>query len=252
MTLSPYPFFFHPDACPPGIAMRWLAESLLSRSRSGLASFHGNCCIEVLPMPSRARELPMDETEESISMDDLRRGCPNAWNQAYPLLYRALVGTLQRELNPGPGVDLENIASDLIADEILEDFLGGNGAFFKANDFTHLLRIARKAAYFRAIDAIRRSGRRKETSLPENWEEFLEGSRGDHFQTGEKRATFGTLISILKPPKPEIFVDRFIEDLSYEEIAQKRGISTGVVGSHLSRGMKQIRKFLEEGQLPED
>lgn len=194
----------------------------------------------------------MDETEELISMDDLRKGCPIAWNQAYPRLYRAIYGVLKSMVRPGPGLDLEDIASELIANEILPDFREVAGAFADANDFRHLLNLAKKAAYFRAKDAIRRSGRRKESALPENWEEFLGGTHEDPFKAEEGLDKFHSLISILKPPKPDLFEDHFIRNLKYEEISKERKMPLNTVCSHFSRGKKQIRKFLDEGQLPED
>ena len=47
----------------------------------------------------------------------------------------------------------------------------------------------------------------------------------------------------LRPPTDAIMMDRFINELSYEGIARKRGIPIGSVGVYLKRGLETLRRI---------
>lgn len=50
-------------------------------------------------------------------------------------------------------------------------------------------------------------------------------------------------IGELRPPTDAIMMDRFISELSYEEIARKHGIPIGSVGVYLKRGLETLRRI---------
>ena len=52
----------------------------------------------------------------------------------------------------------------------------------------------------------------------------------------------GTL-SDLKPPQGAVLTDFFLNGLSYEGIARKRGIPIGSVGVYLKRGLETLRRI---------
>jgi RNA polymerase sigma-70 factor (ECF subfamily) len=53
-------------------------------------------------------------------------------------------------------------------------------------------------------------------------------------------------LALLPPQQAEVFVMRFVEQLSYEEIAARTGSSPGAVGALLNRARAQLRRHLEE------
>lgn len=185
-------------------------------------------------------------------LDDLAENCPRAWDRASGPLYSAVFGVLKKCLLPGLGVDPENIAADIIAREIYPGLRDRKDSFAKVNDFEHLLNLAKRIARLRAIDTIRSVKRRGESTLPEGWEDRRGGVGGDEDDDGaESLDRFYALIFRLKPPKPDLFIDYFIGDLKYEEIARKHGLSLGTVCSHFSRGFKQIRGLLSAQPAPD-
>jgi len=50
------------------------------------------------------------------------------------------------------------------------------------------------------------------------------------------------LLAELKPPQGEILADFFLWNLSYQEIAKKRGVAVGSVGVYLKRGLETLRR----------
>ena len=50
-------------------------------------------------------------------------------------------------------------------------------------------------------------------------------------------------IAELRPPIDAIMMDRFINELSYEEIARKRAIPISSVGVYLKRGLETLRRI---------
>jgi hypothetical protein len=220
--------------------------------RPALARFLGCCCNRLLYPRDEKIEMTMDPQEPPILLDDLAGNCPQAWDRASGPLYNAVHGVLRKCLLPGLGVDPENVAADIIALEIYPGLRDRRDSFAKIHDFEHLLNLAKRIARLRAIDTIRKAKRRGESALPEGWEDLLchpTNEGGD--DGGDSLDRFFALIFRLKPPKPDLFIDHFIGELKYEEIARKHGLSLGTVCSHFSRGFKQIRDFLSDQSDPD-
>ncbi|HWR37078.1 MAG TPA: sigma-70 family RNA polymerase sigma factor [Clostridia bacterium] len=62
----------------------------------------------------------------------------------------------------------------------------------------------------------------------------------------EKAAAVWTVVETLSPQQREVFVLRFVEELSLEEIAHALGLKTGTVKTHLSRATATVRGRLKE------
>ena len=50
------------------------------------------------------------------------------------------------------------------------------------------------------------------------------------------------LLAELKPPLGEMLADFFLHELTYDQIAKKRGIAIGSVGVYLKRGLEALRR----------
>jgi RNA polymerase sigma-70 factor (ECF subfamily) len=114
------------------------------------------------------------------------------------------------------------------------------------NDWDKLLkRIART----RGIDALRKRYRAaaridatadpgdsvSQLSTPEN--EAVAAELADQLRSG---------LALLPPQQAEVFVMRFVEHLSYEQIAERTESNRNAVGAMLSRARTQLRQHLEE------
>jgi RNA polymerase sigma factor (sigma-70 family) len=55
-----------------------------------------------------------------------------------------------------------------------------------------------------------------------------------------------TCLALLPPQQAEVFVMRFVEQLSYDEIAERTGSNRNAVGAMLNRARTQLRRHLEE------
>jgi RNA polymerase sigma-70 factor (ECF subfamily) len=114
------------------------------------------------------------------------------------------------------------------------------------NDWDKLLkRIART----RGIDALRKryraAGRIDATadpgdsvsqlSTPED--EAVAAELADHLRSG---------LALLPPQQAEVFLMRFVEQLTYDQIAERTESNRNAVGAMLTRARTQLRRYLEE------
>ncbi|WP_164735217.1 RNA polymerase sigma-70 factor [Pseudoflavitalea rhizosphaerae] len=53
-------------------------------------------------------------------------------------------------------------------------------------------------------------------------------------------------VNTLSPQRKEVYLLKYQERLSYEEIAQKLGISKNTVRNHMTRALEEIRLFLQQ------
>jgi RNA polymerase sigma factor (sigma-70 family) len=114
------------------------------------------------------------------------------------------------------------------------------------NDWDKLLkRIART----RGIDALRKryrtAARIDATANP--------GDSVSQLSTAENEAVAAELadqlrngLALLPPQQAEVFVMRFVEHLSYDQIAERTGSNRNAVGAMLARARTQLRRHLEE------
>jgi RNA polymerase sigma-70 factor (ECF subfamily) len=59
---------------------------------------------------------------------------------------------------------------------------------------------------------------------------------------GEQYAAVRTVVDALPPRQKAIFLLRFVEEMSIQEIAQSTGLETGTVKSHLHRALSAVRQ----------
>jgi len=197
------------------------------------------------------RRAVMDNPEKAqspeISLEALAAGDDAAWNVAFLPLYQAIWSVLRARVLPGLGVDLEERATTIITDEIMPGLKSRRTDSFRdLRDFRGLLNLARVIAARRSIDLIRKVIRRGEEALPEGWEDFV--GAAEVKDGAEDLGEFLRLVNQLNPPKPELFTDHFVGEMTYEEIAAKHQMPLGTVCSHFSRGFKQLKKLLPGGE----
>lgn len=202
----------------------------------GLELWFGGCLNR---RAARCRALSMmNDDFPHISLDALARNDNAAWNAAYTPLYREIWIVLKARLLPGFGIDLEDLAVAIITDEIMPGLRDrATDSFREMKAFGDLVRVAKKIAACRAVDAIRRVMRKKEDALPEDWENLV---GAEEAVIDPNHEGFWRRVNRLKPPKPGLFADYFIGGMSYPEIAKKWAMPIGTVCSHFKRGLDEL------------
>jgi RNA polymerase sigma factor (sigma-70 family) len=185
----------------------------------------------------------------SPDLDRLRANDSDAWKVANPLLWQAVMAVGRNRLDGG---DLENIASDVICNEVIPGLLGHKGeSFDNLSSFADLLSLARRIMSCRCIDEIRRQCRRKEDSYAEVPEQEWEPEQAT--AGGRTWAEWMTLVQQeLDPPDPDLFYARFGEGLTTREIAERRGMPHGTVVSRFARALKRLRGIIDDEDPSDD
>jgi len=104
----------------------------------------------------------------------------------------------------------------------------------------------------RALDIYRGRVRRKEVS-----DEALPGLTSDEQgpeagqMARERREMVNQLLKELSPQQQEIVRLKFIEELSYREIAKITGLKTSNVGVHLHTALKRLRQKINDSDVPQ-
>ena len=200
------------------------------------------------PLMSHATENRIGPTDvdSPTLIPGLRERDNASWALAYGPLFHTIQRILYHQVRADLGADLENEACHIITDEIMRGLEAGKWPDLRS--FSELSALASRMANLRGIDLVRRLGRKRESALPEGWEDIL-GSVLDGGQEGEE--VFEQTIRQLDPPpkRPELFRDYFVKGATYQEIADAHEMTVGVVCSHFFRGLAKLRQLMEGGKL---
>jgi len=150
----------------------------------------------------------------------------------------------------------QSVAEELAQDAFVKAF-GALRSFDPAYKFSNwMLRIAHNVA----IDHLRKA-RPPVVSIDDNASgrdladvlaDGREPSAFEHAVRGDFRADLEAALARLRPEFRRLVVMRYIEDLSYEDIAEVVGLPLGTVKSHLHRARAALGKLLvESGWGPE-
>lgn len=103
----------------------------------------------------------------------------------------------------------------------------------------------------RALDIYRGRVRRKEIS-DESFPEVISNEAGPEADTmaSDRREIVNQLLQELSPQQREIVRLKFIDDLSYREIAEITGLKTSNVGVHLHTALKRLRQKMNDSDTP--
>jgi len=115
----------------------------------------------------------------------------------------------------------------------------------EVKDWTSLLK---KMARQRALDTLRKRYRQANHIDPaaDTAEAMSRFPTPDQiFQEKELAAQLRIALAQLSPRQAEVFVMRYVEQLTYEQISQKTGSNTNAVGALLNRARKQLNHLLE-------
>lgn len=189
-----------------------------------------------------------DATSPPPSLAELRstdaRTSERAWAAAYPQLWKATAGLLAAHLLVGPQYeqDREDIAARALGELVRGVIEGKPESFNRLASFSDLQGMALQIVRARTKDYFRHRGRRPEDLTAEPPEPALpSGESGPQLS----REEFDGLIARLPAPQPEIFRLHYVQGHTAEEIAVQTGMPRNTVLSHLFRGKKALRGWLD-------
>jgi RNA polymerase sigma-70 factor (ECF subfamily) len=176
----------------------------------------------------------------------LNAGDAAAWDEAFawlwPTVFAVAKGILQQQL--------PNEAEDVAIESIEE--LVKKVCDCQVKSVEELKPLAASIAHNRAVSLLRerfakKRGEGKTKPLDQENEPTSGDSPLEHLEQKELADRLRKKLAELKPPMGEILSDRFVDGLSYEEIAKKRGIPVGSVGVYLKRGLEMLRRNFGSG-----
>ena len=185
----------------------------------------------------------MMERQEQQRVDAARQGAQSAFEQLVKLYEKRVLALTTRTCkNPA---DAEEAAQEafLSAWQGLPFFRGD------ASFSTWLYRLASNAC----VDLLRREGRRQNAAGPSLNDEEARLEVPDTAPSPQERAEQAELreqieagLQALTPDHRQVLILREMHQLSYDEIADTLELDVGTVKSRISRGRRQLRKFLLE------
>ena len=177
----------------------------------------------------------------------LQRGDAAAWDMAFPWLWPAAFGAAQVTLQPYLPAEVEDVAIESL--EALVEKVR------ELRSVEELKPLVASIAHNRAVSRLREwftktRGEGRTESLEAVQEaagvecpDPLANSPPAALELKELAERLRRTIGELRPPIDAIMIDRFMNDLSYEEIARKRGIPISSVGVYLKRGLEALRRI---------
>jgi RNA polymerase sigma factor (sigma-70 family) len=180
------------------------------------------------------------------SLHALQQGDPGAWDQAFSWLFPTALHAAQAKLQPFLPEEVEDVAMEAL-EVMVEKVRQG-----EVRSIEDLRPLAFAVARNKAVSLLRErfagkrgEGRTASLTAPQTEEvdcpDPLAESPLDALEHAELAERLRRTLAELKPPQGAILTDRFLNGLSYEEIAKRHGVAVGGVGVFLSRGLKTLR-----------
>jgi RNA polymerase sigma-70 factor (ECF subfamily) len=177
----------------------------------------------------------------------LQRGDAAAWDMAFPWLWPAAFGAAQAALQPYFPAEIEDVAIESL--EALVEKVR------ELRSVEELKPLVASIAHHRAVSLLReRFAKKRGEGRTESLEAVQEANMADcpdpmansplaALEQKELAERLRRTVAELRPPLGTIMIDRFVNELSHEEIARKHGIPIGSVGVYLKRGLEALRRI---------
>ena len=177
----------------------------------------------------------------------LNAGDASAWDDAFRWLWPVVFAVEKLKLQPYLPNEIEDVAIESLEQLVKK--------VSEVKSVEELKPLAASIAHNRAVSLLRerfakKRGEGKTGSLDVQPDEAVsrnELASGhsplEDLEQKELAERLRKSLAELKPPMGEILSDRLFDELSYEEIAKKRGIPVGSVGVYLKRGLEAMRRI---------
>jgi RNA polymerase sigma factor (sigma-70 family) len=170
-----------------------------------------------------------------------------AWDEAFRWLWPVAFSAAQAKLQPYFPAEVEDVAIESL--EALVEKVR------ELKSVEELKPLVASIAHRRAVSLLReRFAKKRGQGKTESLEAVQEANMADcpdltadsplaALEQKELAERLRRTIAELRPPVDVIMRDRFINELSYEEIARKRAIPISSVGVYLKRGLETMRRI---------
>jgi RNA polymerase sigma-70 factor (ECF subfamily) len=177
----------------------------------------------------------------------LQRGDASAWDMAFPWLWPAAFGAAHVTLQPYLPAEVEDVAIESL--EALVEKVR------ELKSVEKLKPLVASIAHHRAVSRLREWFAKKRGEGRTGSLDAVQEAAGVDCPDPTANSPLAALeekelaerlqrtIGELRPPMDAIMMDRFINELSYEEIARKHGIPVGSVGVYVKRGLETLRRI---------
>jgi RNA polymerase sigma factor (sigma-70 family) len=177
----------------------------------------------------------------------LQHGDAAAWDMVFPWLWPAAFGAAQVTHQPYLPAEVEDVAIESL--EALVEQVRGLKSVEEPKP------LVAGIAHHRAVSLLReRFAKKRGQGKTESLEAVQEVNMADcpdptadsplaALEQKEAAECLSRTLSELKPPQGAVLTDFFLDGLSYEGIARKRGIPIGSVGVYLKRGLETLRRI---------
>lgn len=181
-------------------------------------------------------------------MEQLAKGDPETWNEAFRCLYPVAFEAARSRLGESLATECEDVAIESLSemmekgapvnsDDELKPFVASIARNKATDQLRRHLADKRGGKKTQSLDALLESGEAGYAGLPT--EEFL-----DSLSEQELGRLLMDLSAEVKKEYRVVLRDHFFDQLSYNEIAAKRKISVGSVGVYLQRGLASLRNVI--------
>jgi RNA polymerase sigma factor (sigma-70 family) len=193
---------------------------------------------------------PVFRHHQVVQLPDLQalqRGDAATWDMAFPWLWPAAFGAAQVTLQPYFPAEVEDVAIEsleALAEKVRE-----------LRSVEELKPLVASIAHHRAVSLLRERFAKKRGEGRTGSPEAVQGAAvidcpdptADSplvaLEQKELAERLRLTITELRPPVDAIMRDRFINELSYEEIARKHAMPISSVGVYLKRGLETLRRI---------
>jgi len=177
----------------------------------------------------------------------LQQGDANAWDEAFDWLWPVAFSAAQAKLQPYLPAEVEDVAIESL--EALVEKVR------ELKSVEELKPLVASISHHRAVSLLReRFAKKRGEGRTGSLDAVQEAAGVDcpdpmadsplaALEQKELAERLRRTIAELKPPVDAIMMDRFLKELSYEEIARKHGIPIGSVGVYLKRGLEALRRI---------
>ena len=177
----------------------------------------------------------------------LKAGAAKAWDEAFAWLWPTVFAVAKLKLQPYLPNEIEDVAIESLEQLVKK--------VSEVKSVEELKPLAASIAHHRAVSLLRerftkKRGEGKTDSLdarPDDGvsqnEPMTSHSPLDDLEQVELAQRIRKSLAELKTPMAEILSDFYLDELSYEEIADKRGVAVGSVGVYLRRGLEALRRI---------
>ena len=140
----------------------------------------------------------------------------------------------------------KHLAEDIVQDVFLKLFKKDTIAYKKVENWPAYLKVMATSTSY---DLLRKKSRQAEQNIEDSSTQFsrlaVDSSPEKQLMCNQNISHFRNALSKISPLEANVFSLRYIEEFSYQEIAEQLSITKGNVGITLSRAKNSLSKLLK-------